>query len=79
MEMMMTIRIQGFLVQTLLSQEGIMDKAAIEKLLSSLTASDFGWRCDLPHDTAQFLGHPVSIEIHTRHIPEDGPPPRAGR
>jgi hypothetical protein len=49
----------------------------IGQLLPEFTfaAHDYGWSGDFPGLSATLFDRPISLEIHTRAIPEAGPPP----
>ncbi len=50
-----------------------MEPDTIEAVLRSLHATPWGWQAELP-GTA-FLGRRVGLQIDTRSVPVDGPPP----
>jgi hypothetical protein len=50
-----------------------MEPDAIEVLLRALHATLWGWQAELPG--AAFLGRQVGLQIDTRSVPGDGPPP----
>ncbi len=53
-----------------------MDETAINTLLATFVADDTGWNTQVPTSAGLFLGHPIGMVIQTRHVPEDGPPPK---
>lgn len=50
-----------------------------DHFISNLTEHDYGWEGSLPDDVGLFFGQPIGIEIETRPVSEDGPPPPVSR
>lgn len=53
-----------------------MEEATFDGVLAGLSADDTGWRGAIPVEFGRFLGHPIGLNIQTRHCPDDdGAPP----
>lgn len=46
-----------------------------DHFISNLTEHDYGWEGILPEELGRLFGQPIGIEIETRPVSEDGPPP----